>query len=415
MKAKKNIVVIGGGFAGLNFARHIDGGLFNVLLIDRVNHHQFQPLFYQVATSQLEPSSISFPFRKIFQKDPHVDFRLAEVQAVRPAENRVETSAGSFPYDHLVIACGCTTNFFGNTALMKNALSLKTTIDAIRIRNHILVNFERIYSAPADEKEALMNIVIVGGGPTGVELAGSFAELKKNILPKDYHGVDFTKLNIYLVEGSNKTLGTMSPVAQQASRHYLEKMGVSLISEVFVKNYDGERAELSSGRSIRTKNFIWTAGVIGNVLQGLDPGVIVKGNRIRVDRFNRVTGYANIFALGDIALMQTPKYPNGHPQLANPAINQARNLARNFSRKEKGKPLREWEYRDLGSMATIGKNKAVVDLPFWKFKGYAAWLVWTFLHLMLILSVRKKLIIFINWAWNYVTKDTSLRLILSQK
>jgi NADH dehydrogenase len=415
MNIKKNIVVIGGGFAGLQFIRNLDMNDFNVLLLDKLNHHQFQPLFYQVATAQLEPSSISFPFRKIFQQKKNVQIRMAEGVKIDTDSNTVISTIGSFQYDYLVIASGCKTNFFGNNEIMKNALTLKTTYDAITIRNHILLNFEQIISAAETEKESLFNIVIVGAGPTGVELAGAFAEIKKNILPKDYPSIDFSKLNVILIEGSKQTLSSMSNNAQNASRNYLEQLDVTLYTEVFVKNYDGALVTLSNGMLIKTKNMIWAAGVTGNLIQGLKEEVLAPGNRIMVDQTNTVWGLSNVFAIGDIAYMQTPKYPKAHPQLANVAINQAKNLAKNFKAMSANKPLRDFEYKDLGSMATIGKNKAVVDLPFIKFKGYLAWYVWMFVHLMLILSVRNKLIIFINWAWNYFTKDTSLRLILSQK
>ena len=415
MNIKKNIVVIGGGFAGLQFIRNLDMNDFNVLLLDKLNHHQFQPLFYQVATAQLEPSSISFPFRKIFQHKKNVQIRMAEVVKIDTDSNTVISTIGSFQYDYLIIASGCKTNFFGNNEIMKNALTLKTTYDAITIRNHILLNFEQIISAPETEKESLLNIVIVGAGPTGVELAGAFAEIKKNILPKDYPSIDFSKLNVILIEGSKHTLSSMSNNAQDASRNYLEQMDVTLYMEVFVKNYDGALVTLSNGMLIKSKNLIWAAGVTGNLIQGLKEDVLAPGNRIKVGRTNAVLGLSNVFTIGDMAYMQTPKYPNAHPQLANVAINQAKNLAANFKAMITDKPLRDFEYKDRGSMATIGKNKAVVDLPFIKFKGLLAWYVWMFVHLMLILSVRNKLIIFINWAWNYFTKDTSLRLILSQK
>ena len=415
MKNKKNIVVVGGGFAGVQLIKKLDKELFNVILLDKINHHQFQPLFYQVATSQLEPSSISFPFRKIFQKFNNVQIRLTEVTAVDPQANTVQTSIGDFNYDYLVIAAGCKTNFFGNKVIEENAYTLKSTSDSIALRNHVLINFEKILYASKDEQEALFNIVIVGGGPTGVELAGAFAEIKNHILPKDYPGIDFSKLRIMLIEGSNNTLNSMSDLAHSASRMYLEKMGVEIHTKLVVKNYDGKIAELSNGEQIPTASLIWAAGVTTNTLGGLSDSVYGHANRMKVDRTSLVSGYKNIYAVGDIAYMETPKYPKGHPQVANVAINQAKNLADNLKAIQKNKALKEFEYRDLGSMATIGKNKAVVDLPFIKFKGFFAWLTWMFVHLMLILSVKNKLIIFINWAWAYITKDTSLRLILTQK
>jgi NADH:ubiquinone reductase (H+-translocating) len=415
MSPKKEIVVIGGGFAGIQFIENIDTDIYNVTLIDKLNHHQFQPLFYQVATSQLEPSSISFPFRKIFQYKKSLQIRMAEVLRIETSSNTVVTTIGNFIYDELVIATGCGNNFFGNAEIQNNALTLKSTAEAIDVRNHILRNFEDVISVSKSEIESLMNLVIVGGGPTGVELAGAFAEIKRNILPKDYPGIDFSKLNIILVEGSKTTLSSMSENAQKASVAYITEMGVTLRTELFVKNYDGTIVTLSNGEIIKTKNLIWAAGVTGNFIEGIDKEVLAKGNRIKVDRFNLVQNTHNIYALGDIAFMVTPKYPNGHPQLANVAINQAKNLAKNFKLKATNKTLKEFEYKDLGSMATIGKHKAVVDLSFYKFSGYIAWFIWMFLHLMLILSVKNKIIIFINWAWNYFTKDTSLRLIFSTK
>jgi NADH dehydrogenase len=408
---KKKIIVIGGGFAGLQFIKNLRKRVFDIVLIDRLNHHQFQPLFYQVATSQIEPTSISFPFRKIFQKRKDVTFRLTEVVSVDPATNSIATSAGNFNYDFLVIASGGKTNFFGNKEIMSNAFSLKTTYEAIKIRNAILENFETILNSN-DQDESLFNIVVVGGGPTGVELSGAFAELKRDVLPKDFPGTDFSKLQVFLLEGGNHTLSAMSNVAKRTSEQYLKKLGVQLKTGVFVQNYDGNILKLSNGEILRSKNVIWAAGITGNTIAGIRPEVITPSNRIKTDRMSKVYGYENIYAVGDIAYMETPKYPEGHPQVANVAINQAKNLARNFNARISGGKQTEYEYKDLGSMATVGRNKAIVDLPFMKFHGYMAWYVWMFLHLMLILSVRNKLIIFINWAWNYFTKNSSLRIIL---
>jgi NADH dehydrogenase len=409
---RKKIIVIGGGFAGIQLIDHLDEDLFDVLLIDRLNHHQFQPLFYQVATSQIEPASISFPLRKIFQNRKNIQIRMAEVKSVTSEKNLIETSIGNFDYDYLVIAIGCRTNFFGNKNIENNAFSLKTTYDAIEIRNNILLNFEKILSASDQQKEYLMNIVIVGAGPTGVELAGAFSEIKTNILPKDYPLIDLQSLKIILLEGSEHTLNNMSDLARRTSQEYLKRLGVTVKTNIFVTDYDGKTVTLSNGESIKSSNMIMTAGVVGNHLEGLNNEIILPNGRISVDRYNLAESYTNIYVIGDIAYMETPKYPKGHPQVANVAINQARNLARNFGKMAKGRPLKAYEYLNLGSMATIGKNKAVVDLPFIRFKGYFAWFVWMFLHLMLILSIRNKLIVFINWAWSYITKDTSLRLIL---
>ena len=409
---KKNVIIIGGGFAGIQLARHLDKSLFDVTLIDKINHHQFQPLFYQVATSQIEPSSISFPLRHIFKGASGVTLRLAEVTEIKPEHQQITTTIGDFSYDYLVLANGCRTNFFGNTSLESHVYPLKSTYDAIQIRNHILEVFEKSLSVDEEHRKALMNLVIVGAGPTGVELAGAFAEIKKEILPKDYPGINFSDFAIYLVEGSAHTLNAMSEQAKLASAHYLQKMGVSLVTNTFVKDYDGDVLTLSNGQTLPTKTVIWAAGVTGNRIRGLDSATWTPTDRIMVDRFNAVQGMNAIYAIGDIACMLTPKYPRGHPQLANVAINQAKLLAKNLKRERRQLPRIDYEYKDLGSMATIGRNKAVVDLPFLHFKGYAAWLVWMFLHLMLILSVRNKLIIFINWAWAYITRNSSLRLIL---
>jgi NADH:ubiquinone reductase (H+-translocating) len=412
---RKKVIIVGGGFAGIQLINHLDLNLFDVLLIDKLNHHQFQPLFYQVATSQLEPSSISFPFRKIFQQRKNTQIRMAEVLSVDPAKNTINTTIGNFSYDFLVLATGCKTNFFGNEQLGKYTFSLKTTYDAIKIRNSILQSFEDLLSIKESEKEYLLNIVIVGAGPTGVELAGSFAEIKRHILPKDYPLIDFKNLNIILLEGSGHTLNSMSNMSRNTSERYLKSMGVVVKTNVFVTDYDGNTITFNNGESIKTRRVIWAAGVTGNLIKGIDEKDIVSNGRMIVDRQNLVKGYSNIYAIGDLAYMETPKYPKGHPQVANVAIHQARNLAKNLKAILKNKPLKDYEYRNLGSMATIGKNKAVVDLPFIRFQGHFAWFVWMFLHLMLILSTRNKLIIFINWAINYFTKDTSLRLILWEK
>ncbi|MBA3682906.1 MAG: NAD(P)/FAD-dependent oxidoreductase [Bacteroidetes bacterium] len=407
---KQRIIILGGGFAGLHLAKKLNNRSFDVILIDKLNHHQFQPLFYQVATARLEPANISFPFRKIFQRSKNIQIRLAEVTGIVANLNTVKTTAGDYTYDHLVIATGCKTNFFGNEEIRKHAYSMKTTQEAITIRNEILLSFEQFIYASEEEKEALLNIVIVGAGPTGVELSGAFSEMKKYILPKDYPNIDFSGLSITLLEGSKNTLNSMSADSQKASREYLEKMGVKIRTETFVINYDGTLVTLNSGETIKSKNVIWAAGVSGNIIEGLTPESIIK-NRFVVDRFNKVKNYNNIYAIGDIAYMVTPKYPHGHPQLANVAINQGKNIASNFLAILDQKPLKEYEYKDLGSMATIGTYKAVIDLPALKFKGVLAWFVWMFLHLMLILSVRNKFVTFMNWTWNFLAKDSSLRLI----
>ena len=413
VKKGDKVVIIGGGFAGLQLATALMKADLKVILVDKQNHHQFQPLFYQVATGRLEPSSISFPFRKIFQKSKTVDFRMADITSIDPVEKRIMTSYDrTITYDHLVIATGCKTNFFGNKQMSENAFSMKTTEESIDIRNKILFSFEKEIFARPEDKQAWMNIIIVGAGATGVELSGAFAELKKEVLPKDYHNIDFSKFNIILLEGGKYTLNNMSEESKIASRKYLEDMGVIVKTETLIESYDGNVAVLSTGETIPTKNVIWAAGVTGNIIDGLESEDVFR-NRYIVDRYNRLKRFDSIYALGDVAYMETPKYPKGHPQVANVAINQAKNMGKNIVKSLKSEdyiPV-EFEYHDLGMMATIGKHKAVVELPFIKFKGPIAWYVWMFLHFMLILSVRNKIIIFFNWAWSYLTKDTSLRLI----
>ncbi|PSK92190.1 NAD(P)/FAD-dependent oxidoreductase [Taibaiella chishuiensis] len=408
----KRVIILGAGFAGLQLARQLSRSAYDITLIDRYNYHQFQPLFYQVATARLEPSSISFPLRKIFQKKKNIHIRIGEVQEIISGENKVRTNIGDFSYDHLIIATGCTTNFFGNKQIEALAFPMKSTTEAMALRNRILLNFEDALRAPESEIERLLNIVVVGGGPTGVELSGALAEMKRNVLPKDYPDMDFSRLNVYLLEGGPVTLGPMSDASHKKSQLYLEQIGVKVWTNSVVENYDGKTVQLKDGRQIPSSNLIWAAGVTGNVPGGFSKDIIQRGNRLKVDRYNKVEGFSNIYALGDIAYMETPKYPKGHPQVANVAINQAKLLGKNMCAALRGGNWKEFEYKDPGSMATVGKRKAVVDLPKFSFQGRLAWFTWMFLHLMLILSVRNKLFIFINWAFSYFTNDTTLRLIL---
>lgn len=407
-KTSNTIVIIGGGFAGIQLAQQLSNTNFNIVLIDKENHHMFQPLFYQVASARLDPSNISFPFRKIFQKSKNIDFRLGEVSHVDAQQNMVHSSAGSFAYDYLVIATGCTTNYFGNAELQKNTLAMKSTGQAINIRNALLLQFEKFINNPNTLSKGILNFVIVGGGATGVELAGAFAEMKKYSLPRDYPFHDFSTMRVILIEGGSSTLAAMSENARKYSREFLEQLGVEVKTNMAVDTYDGEKLLFKNAEPLLTQTVIWAAGVTGNVIRGLDKAELIR-NRYKVDRYNRVNGYQAIFALGDIAYMCTPLYPNAHPQLANVAINQAKNFAKNLRRASAN--WKEYEYKDLGSMATVGKHKAVVDLAFAKLEGRMAWFIWMFLHLMLILSVRNKLKTFMNWSWNYLVNDSSLRLI----
>lgn len=408
---REKIVIIGGGFAGLQLARNLNNqGKYKVMVIDKMNHHMFQPLFYQVATGRIEPSNISFPFRKIFQRSKNIQFRMTEIKKIVPSENKVIGEYGVFTYDKLVIATGCKTNFFGNQKIEQLTMGMKNTQEAITIRNHILMTFEKMIIERKASDDGNWNLVIVGSGPTGVELAGAFAEMKTHILPRDYPRMNFSDLNIILISADNTPLETMSKDSQQAADKYLAELGVKFLKKERVTDYDGETISMASGKSIPTNNVIWAAGVTGNIVDDFNKENLIR-NRYVVDRYNRVKGYENIFAIGDIAYMETPKYPHAHPQVANVAINQGKNLARNL-KKNSEKDWEEYEYIDRGSMATIGKHRAVVDLPKFKFQGFLAWYLWMFLHLMLILSVRNKLAIFFNWMWSYLNKDSSLRLII---
>ncbi len=410
MEAREKIVIIGGGFAGLQLAKSLNNKRKKVMVIDKVNHHMFQPLFYQVACGRIEPSNISFPFRKIFQRSRNVQFRLTEVHQIIPSENKIITEEAEFTYDKLVIASGCKTNFFGNAKMEHLTFGMKNTQEAIAIRNHVLLTFEKLIIERKRSDDGNWNIVIVGSGPTGVELAGAFAEMKKDILPRDYPHMNFEDLKIILISSTEMPLAVMSEEAQEKSDQYLKELGVDFLRGEMVTDYDGDKVYMKSGKSIPSNNVIWAAGVTGNIVDGLDPEIILR-NRFKTDRYNRILGYDNIFAIGDIAYMETPKYPTGHPQVANVAINQGKNVGRNFLKKSE-KDWTEYEYNDQGSLATIGKHRAVVDLPNFKFQGLLAWYFWMFLHLMLILSVRNKLAIFFNWMWSYINKDSSLRLII---
>jgi NADH:ubiquinone reductase (H+-translocating) len=408
----KKLVIIGGGFAGLKLARSLKNSDFEIWMIDKHNFHQFQPLFYQVATCGLEPSSISFPLRKVFQDYKNFHIRVTNVKSIDPAGQKVHTDIGDFPYDYLVVATGAITNFFGNKNIEENAIPMKSVNEALYLRNKILQNFEDALCVIEEKRKYLLNVVVVGGGPTGVEVSGALAEMKKYILPKDYPEIDFSKMNIYLVEAGPKTLGVMSEESSKKSREYLEKLGVIVYTDTTVKDFDGKQVQLATGKTIPSTTMIWAAGVKGSFLDGLPASCKTKGDRILVDRFNHVEGVKHIFAIGDIASMKTEKYPNGHPQLANVAIQQATHLAKNLKRLKKNEKFEAFEYKDKGSMATVGRNKAVVDLPFLKFQGLFAWLTWMLIHLFLILGLKNKILVFVNWIWKYFTFDESLRLII---
>lgn len=414
------LVILGGGFAGLKLARSLNNKQgVEVLLIDRFNYHQFQPLFYQVATGGLDASNISFPLRKIFHGSKNVRFRLAEVQEIKTDTKEVVTDIGNFGYDALVLAMGAGTNFFGNVSLQEHAFPMKSTTEALQLRHHLIQNFEDALSiTDKDELHRKLNIVIVGGGPTGVEVSGALAEMRNNILPKDYPELDFSNMQIYLLEGSPNTLGSMSEKSRTQSREYLTRLGVDVRLNTIVQNFDGKEVTLNDGSTILASTVIWAAGIKGNMPAGIDPSLVARGSRIKVDRFNKVVGHENVYALGDLAYMETPLFPNGHPQVANVAINQGKNLAANLLKKITGNSgvWTEFEYKDKGSLATVGRHLAVVDIPKPKFHfgGFFAWLFWMVLHLVLIVGVKNRFQIFVNWIHKYFTYDQSLRLLFRE-
>jgi len=415
---KKRIVVVGSGFAGLKVVRGLLGKNFQIVLLDKNNFHLFQPLLYQVATAGLEPSAISFPLRKILQKEKHVHFRIADVKEVHTREKELETDIGHLKYDDLVLAMGANTNFYGQENIEQSALAMKSAADAILIRNTILENFELALLQESPEQAAqYLNIVLVGGGPTGVELAGALAEMKKNIFPKDYPELDMSKMRIVLYESSGGVLSGMTSTASRRAAKYLQKLGVEVNLNTRVIDYDGGCMKLSDGTTISSKTVIWAAGIEANHIGGLSVESQGPKRRIIVNRQSRISGYDHIFAIGDLSIMETPKYPKGHPQVAQVAIQQAKNLSGNLIKihRDESPDLTDFEYRDKGSLATIGRNLAVADLTFVKLRGFMAWVLWSFVHLFMIVGLKNRIFIFLNWSWNYFTYDQSLRLLIRHK
>lgn len=414
---QKRVVIIGAGFGGLMLAEKLAKHDYQIVLIDKNNYHQFQPLFYQVAMAGLEPSSIAFPLRKFFHNRENVHVRITTASEIFTEQKYIQTNLGIINYDFLVLAMGADTNFFGNKEIEKHSLPMKSLSEAIALRNKVLENFEKaISTSDLQEREAMMSVVIVGGGPTGVEVSGTLAEMKKMILPKDYKNeLDFNRMKIYLIEGSPNVLDAMSGEASAKGKEYLERLGVNVITNTRVTGYDGQYATLSNDSTIRTDNLVWAAGIKSNQLKGFEENDFARGGRFLVNKYNQLTNHKDIFAVGDLAQMESEEYPQGHPQMAQPAIQQGKLLAKNLVRLMKNEPMEEFKYRDLGSMATVGRNLAVVDLPFWKFQGFFAWLTWMFVHLMSLLGVKNKLFVFLNWVWSYITYDQSLRLIIKPK
>ncbi|WP_407556933.1 NAD(P)/FAD-dependent oxidoreductase [Winogradskyella sp. 4-2091] len=408
------IVIIGGGFAGVNLAKSLANKNVQVVLVDKHNYHTFQPLLYQVSSSGLEPDSIAYPLRKIIKKHKNSFFRLAEVEQILPESNEIITSIGHLTYDYLVIATGTKTNYFGNKAIESNSMPMKSVPQALDIRSLILENFEKAAIANSEaEREAFLNFVIVGAGPTGVELAGAIAELKNNILPRDYHDLNPEDMHIHLLEGADRVLPPMSEHASKKAEMFLKRLGVKVSCNTIVKHYDGTTVTTNAGLAMESETLIWAAGVTGAPIHGLKPEAIMERvNRYNVNRFNQVDEYANIFAIGDIALMPTEAYPKGHPQVAQPAIQQGNLLGKNLLRLIDNKPLKPFVYKDKGSMATIGRNKAVVDLKHYKFGGFFAWFIWMFVHLMSLVGFRNRVIVLFNWTYNYINFDKAARLII---
>ncbi len=411
VNGKERIVIIGAGFAGLKLARYLRHSPYQVVVIDKRNFHQFQPLFYQVATSGIEPGSISFPIRKIFQKHDNLHFRQAELWSIDDRNQNVVTSFGILSYDYLVLAAGVGTNYFGSKNIEMNSLPMKSTAEAINLRNRILQSFEKaILTEDKAEQASLMSVAIVGGGPTGVELAGAIAEMRKYVLPKDYPELDFGLMKIFLYEAGDRLLNGMSENSGRMAVRFLEKLAVNVMLGTRIDDYDGEQLFLSNGKEESIRNLIWTAGVAGNPINGLGSDKYVSGKRIAVDGFNQVIGMRNIYALGDMCLMaDDEKYPNGHPQVAQVAIQQAVNLGKNMVSQNTWRPFK---YLDKGSMATVGRNMAVVDLPFFRFSGVLAWMMWLFIHLMALVGIKNRFFIFINWAQSYIWRDQSLRVLI---
>ena len=413
---KPRVIVIGGGFGGLKVCKGLRDSGAQVVLFDKYNHHTFQPLLYQVATSGLETNSIVFPFRKRFSDYNDFYFRLGEVNKIDPAEGFIETSIGKIDYDYLVIATGASTNFYDMEEVEKHSMAMKTITDAIKVRNRIIRNLE--FALLTDDREvmnSLIDYVIVGGGPTGVELAGALAELKNQVFPKDYPELEMNQMDIHLVEAGSRLLNGMSKNASDKSLEYLTRMGVKVYLNCAVKSYDGYTVEFNTGEKLIARTLVWAAGVKGNPIAGLNPESLGRGGRLKVDEFNRVRGYENIFAIGDVALMEgDEKYPGGHPMMAPPAIQQGKLLAKNLRRLMEKKEMKPFSYFDKGSMATIGRNKAVVDLGKLKWQGFFAWFVWMFVHLVSIVGFKNKFFVMLSWIMSYITYDKSNRLIIGR-
>lgn len=407
------VVIAGGGFGGLEVANQLKDKPVDVLMLDKHNYHTFQPLLYQVATGSLEAESIAFALRKNFSDQKNFRFKIAEVTKINPIENIIDTTIGEIAYDYLVIATGSTTNFFGNAAMEHFAMPMKSIPEALNLRYLILQNLEQAVLKPTrEERDPYLSFVLVGAGPTGVELAGALAELRNHVLIKDYPELKKEEMKVYLVDFLPRVLGPFSEEGSKAAETFLTNMGVEVLLNIKVESYDGEEIKFEGGKSIRTKNVIWSAGVIGVVPHGLSKDVLERGNRISVDTINRVKDIPNIFAIGDVAAMITDETPKGHPGVAQVAIQQGRLVGKNITRLINGENTEPFKYNDKGSLATIGRNKAIADLGKVKFQGFFAWLIWMFVHLISLLGFRNKIIVFINWIGSYMSYNGGTRLII---
>src|ERR1043165_4551701 len=407
------VVIIGCGFGGLELTRSLRKADVQVVLIDKNNYHTFQPLLYQVATAGLEADSIAYPIRKIFKGQSNFHFRLGEVKQIVQEENKIITSIGELKYDYLVIATGSTTNFFGIKDFEQNAMPMKSVTEALNLRSLILQNFEKaLLENDVHEQEALMTFVVVGGGPTGVEMAGALCELKKHVLPNDYPELDFRKMRVILIENSAEVLSMLAESNRNRAKQYLEELGCEVWLSTGVANFDGTIATTKNGKQLNTHNLIWAAGIKGVLINGLKPEAINNRARILVDEYCKVKGTENIYAIGDVACMIQADYPNGHPQVAPVAIQQGQLVAGNIKKALKQWTLDKFSYFDKGTMATVGRNRAVVEAGKIKFGGFFGWLAWMALHLMLLAGFRNRVVVFINWVWNYINYDRNIRLII---
>ena len=414
---QRRVVVVGGGLGGLKLVSSLRDTDFQVVLVDKNNYNQFPPLIYQVASAGLEPSNISFPFRRLFQGWKDFFFRMAEVQHIDTEEKAIKTSIGTIHYDDLVLAAGATTNFFGNKNIEASALPMKSVSESMRLRNTILQNLERAETEDNEaRKQALMNIAIVGGGPSGVEIAGVLAEMKQTMLPRDYPDLDTSCIHIYLINATPRLLGAMSERSSREAERALKELGVEVMTNCMVTDYVDKELVLKDGQRISAETVIWVSGIKANNIDGIPTESIGHAGRILVDRFNRVKGLKDVYAIGDQCIVEGDEaYPYGHPQLAQVAIQQAKTLAKNLIRQEKGETEQPFSYHNLGTMATIGRKKAVVEIGKLKFGGFFAWLLWLIVHLRSILGVKNKTIVFLNWMWSYLNYKQSLRLILKAK